>query len=230
MKRKIIRIDETACNGCGQCSSGCPEGAIQIIEGKARLVSDILCDGLGACIGTCPRGAITIEEREAEEYDEAKVMENISKHGTETVKAHLKHLEECACPGSKAMDVDPSGTQLRNWPIQLQLINPRAPYFNGAHLVISADCAAFAHPDSQNRFLKDKVLINFCPKLDRSQELYIEKLTDLFKYNDIKSVTLVHMEVPCCYGLVQITEEALKNSGKNILVKDYTVSIKGGII
>ena len=272
MKRKIITIDEKKCNGCGVCASGCPEGALQIINGKARLVSELFCDGLGACIGTCPQGAITIEERDAEPYDEAKVMENIVKHGTATILAHLAHLKEhnqieyltqalnflrrkkievnfetgnsakeCGCPGLKVMDLRRSETskfdrdvssqsELGNWPIQLQLINPLAPYFKNADVVIAADCAPFAYANFHNRFLKGRVLIILCPKLDRTIDAYVEKLAELFKNNEIKSLSLVHMEVPCCFGLVKIVEEAIRKSGQHMMVKEYTVSLKGEII
>ena len=262
MKRKIIHIDEEKCNGCGQCSNGCPEGAIQIIKGKARLINDLFCDGLGACIGTCPQGAITIEEREAVAYDEKKTMENISRQGIETIQAHLKHLaehgekaylqqaleflreknikvefppaksSECGCPGSKAMDLrypgqknKPAGniaidSQLQNWPIQLKLISPIAPYFNNAELVIAADCVPFAYADFHRRFLSGKILINFCPKLDADLELYVEKLTNILKHNEIKSITLVHMEVSCCFGLIKIVEQAV-NHPKKCLKRVY---------
>ena len=199
MKRKIIQIDHELCNGCGLCLPNCPEGALQLIDGKARLVSDLFCDGLGACIGTCPQAAITIEERDAQPYDEKETMGNIVKHGAPTIQAHLKHLAEhgqheylqqalgylreknikvdfkpmgaCACPGSKMMDMRAAPTarpstqapgglagrqqesQLQNWPVQLQLLNPAAPYFQNAELVIAADCTAFAHADFHQRFL-----------------------------------------------------------------------------
>jgi NAD-dependent dihydropyrimidine dehydrogenase PreA subunit len=261
MKRKIISIDEEKCNGCGVCASGCPEGALQIIDGKARLVNELFCDGLGACIGTCPQGAITIEERDVEAYDEEKVMENIVKHGKETILAHLKHLKEhsqkeylsqaleylkrkkiavafdrekgpaeCGCPGSKTTDLRQSPSALGNWPIQLQLLTPLAPYFQNADLVIAADCVPFSYANFHSRFLTGKILIVFCPKLDKVTEAYVEKLSELFKHNEIKSLSLVHMEVPCCFGLVKIVEEAIRASGKNILTKEYTISIKGEII
>lgn len=281
MKRDIITIDEEKCTGCGECVPNCPEGAIQIIDGKARLVSDLSCDGLGACIGHCPEDAISIENREAEPYDEARVMANIVKAGPATIKAHLRHLKEhnqteyltqglaylrergitipdmsegqdasvpSGCPGMKVMDFRKDGGQtdgageggdaramstrseLRQWPVQLQLVNANAPYFQDSDLVIAADCVPFAHPNFHNRFLKGKALIILCPKLDRVLEEYVEKLAEIFKVNSVKSITLVHMEVPCCFGLSRLVEEALKRSGKNIVIKDYTVSIKGDIV
>jgi len=274
-KRKIIKIDETKCNGCGQCIPNCPEGALQIIDGKARLVSDLACDGLGACIGHCPEGAIEIEEREAQAYDEIKVMETIVKQGENTIRAHLTHLKEhgqeeylkqaedylekkdipipkedqkeeslpCGCPGTMMKDfrdekpkaaeeavITTGQSQLQQWPIQLQLLTPIAPYFKDANLVIAADCVPFTYPNFHDRFLKDKILIILCPKLDQVLDKYIEKLKAIFTHNNIKSITLVHMEVPCCFGLVQLVEKALKESGKNIVVKEYTISIKGEII
>jgi Fe-S-cluster-containing hydrogenase component 2 len=270
MKRDVITIDESKCNGCGLCANGCPEGAIQIINGKARLVSEILCDGLGACIGTCPLGAIIIEKKEAVPYDETKVMENIVKAGDDVIAAHLHHLEShgqkeylaqakdflkqkgitmkekgeksaCGCPGMKTVDrrnestqknteSGPVSSELRQWPIQLHLLNPSAPYFEDADIVIAADCAAFSFGDFHRKFLKNKTLVIFCPKLDDSTDVYIDKLTEVFKIHNIKSLTLVHMEVPCCYGLVQIAESAIKASGKNVIIKDYTISLKGEIV
>ncbi|MDP2924485.1 MAG: 4Fe-4S binding protein [Candidatus Omnitrophota bacterium] len=271
-KRKIIKIDEKKCNGCGLCIPNCPEGAMQIINGKARLVSDLFCDGLGACIGKCPKGAIFVEEREAKDYDEKKVMENIVKQGKETIAAHLKHLKEhgqkqylqealdflkakaitipkeeimskneCGCPGSKMIDIKRKTkningqpqrlhSELRQWPIQLHLLNPSAPYFKEANLLIAADCVSFSYANFHQRLLKGKILIIFCPKLDNAKDVYVEKLTQIIKNNEIKSLTLVHMEVPCCFGLVSIAEEAVKALGKNIIIKNYTISIKGDII
>ncbi len=275
MKRDMITIDEEKCTGCGECVPNCPEGAIQIIDGKARLVSDLFCDGLGACIGHCPEDAITIENREAEPYDEARVMKNSVKAGPATIKAHLMHLKDhnqieyltqalaylrekgitvpdmaagenahgpAGCPGMKVMDFreEKSGIQdsqaisarseLRQWPVQLQLLNANAPYFQDSDLVIAADCAPFAYSNFHNRFLKGKSLIILCPKLDKVLEEYVEKLTEIFTNNNVKSITLVHMEVPCCFGLSHLVEEALKRSGKNIVIKDYTLSIKGDIV
>ncbi|OHD15153.1 MAG: 4Fe-4S ferredoxin [Spirochaetes bacterium GWD1_27_9] len=275
MKRKIININTDKCNGCGLCVPNCPEGAIQIIDGKARLISDIFCDGLGACIGHCPEGAILIEEREAEEYDEKKAMANIVKQGENTIIAHLKHLKdhgetkllnlaieylkennhkvpnfsekpvlshEGGCPGSKMMNIQKKTTsnnndssvklesELSQWPIQLQLLNPMAQYFDNADIVVAADCVPFAYPDFHRKFLKGKILVIFCPKLDKTIENYIDKLATIFKEHTIKSITMVHMEVPCCFGTNSVVEEALKKSGKNILIKEYTISINGEIV
>jgi NAD-dependent dihydropyrimidine dehydrogenase PreA subunit len=271
MKRKIINIIEDKCNGCGLCVPNCPEGAIQIIDGKARLISDIFCDGLGACIGNCPENAIVIEEREAEEYNEKKVMANIVKQGTNTVKAHLKHLHEhgeskylgealdflksvnfeipeykeekanSGCPGSRMMNLNKktsneatSGvmltSELNQWPIQLQLLNPNAPYFDDADILVAADCVPFTYPDFHRKFLKNKILVVFCPKLDKVIDSYIDKLAEIFKNHRIKSITIVHMEVPCCSGTNMVIEKALEKAGKNIIMKDYTISLNGEII
>lgn len=274
MKREIITIDEEKCTGCGLCIPGCPEGALQVIDGKARLVGDLFCDGLGACIGDCPEGAISVEKREAVPYDEKKVMENIAKQGAATISAHLNHLKDhgetgylklameylednninlpdgpdqkekkmaCGCPGSMAREIKkkvsetghaagPIESELTQWPVQLQLINPHAPYFKNADLIVAADCVPFTYADFHRRFLKNKKLIIFCPKLDTTIDSYINKLTELFKVQDIKSITIVHMEVPCCFGVEKIVSQALKNSGKNIVIKDYTISVQGDII
>lgn len=272
MKRKIIKIEEEKCTGCGACIPDCPEGALQVIDGKARLISDLFCDGLGACIKTCPTGAMSIEEREAEPYDEYKAMENIAKGGENVIRAHLDHLKDhgeekffaqavdflqknnievpketvkplpCGCPGTMQKDLskkertitqNPNVTlqsELNNWPIQLKLINPYAPYLHKADLVIAADCTAFAYPNFHQKFLKNKVLIMLCPKLDTDINSYIEKLTLIFEKQEINSITLVHMEVPCCGGVEMIIKEAMQKSGKNIIVKDYTVSIEGELI
>lgn len=266
--RDIITIDENRCNGCGQCITGCPEGALQLIDGKARLVNDLFCDGLGACIGNCPVDAIKIEKREAEPYNEYKTMENIIKGGNNVIQAHLKHLKEhgqkeyleqaieyleqkslfipdfetktqCNCPSSmsktinrekaniESVDITP---QLNNWPIQLMLMNPDAPYFENADLLISADCAPFSYPNFQQKFLKDKVLIMFCPKLDKTVDAYVEKLAYIFKTKNIQSISIVHMEVPCCSGIEIIIKRALEEAQKVITLKDYTISISGEII
>jgi len=271
-KRKIITIDADKCNGCALCIPNCPEGAIQIIDGKARLISDLFCDGLGACIGHCPQEAITIEEREAEAYDEKKVMANIVKQGPNVIKAHLKHLKEhneiiylnqamdflkekkinivldkfCnhgedvvgGCPGSRSIDLRRMqadkgvkenihlDSELAQWPVQLRLVPAHAPYFQGAHLLIAADCVPFAYADFHQHLLKGKMLLVGCQKLD-DISLYKDKLEQIFSNNDIKSVTYAHMEVPCCFGLLPVIEEALAASGKHISFEDITISIKG---
>ncbi len=275
MKRKIISIDQALCNGCGLCAQGCPEGAIKMIEGKAKLVGELYCDGLGACIGDCPVGAITIEEREAQAYDEARTLRNIIPQGESVLRAHLVHLkdhgqteylmqaldmlrqkginismEENAhphrhgsggCPGSMARElshkqstvtgaITTGPSELRQWPIQLHLVNPSASYFNNAEMVIAADCVPFSYPDFHSRFLKGKILVICCPKLDHANDVYIEKLTAIFLNNQIKSVTVVHMEVPCCFGTMKIVEQAILNAKKPILMKEYNISIEGEII
>lgn len=270
MKRDIIKINEEKCTGCGDCITGCPEGALQVIDGKARLISDLFCDGLGACIGNCPQGAIEVEQREAEPYDEVKVMENIVKAGPNVIKAHLQHLHEhcqddilkeatdylmnenieipdleekplaCSCPGTMTQDISNKSenkseaillnAELKNWPIQLQLLNPNAPYLKNADLLIAADCAPFAYPNFHQRFLKDKVLIILCPKLDKTIDQYVDKLAEIFKKQDINSISIVHMEVPCCGGIEIIVKRALEKAQKNIIIKDYTISINGEII
>jgi len=272
MKRQIIEIDEEKCTGCGECIPNCPEGALQIIDGKARLVSDLFCDGLGACIGNCPEGAISTVEREAEPYNEAKVMENIIKAGSNTIKAHLKHLKdhdqteyysqaveilknknipvpdikneaECihaGCPGMAARSIErrkssdavpgPLNSELRQWPVQLHLMNPHAPYLKNADLLISADCAPFAFADFHRRFLTGKIVINFCPKLDQGIDRYVEKLAEIFSSADINSVTIIRMEVPCCGGIENIIRHALHKAGKSISLKTFVISIQGELI
>lgn len=268
MKRQIIKIDEEKCNGCGLCVPNCPEGAIQMLDGKARLVSDLFCDGLGACIGECPQGAITVEEREAEPYDERKVMtENIIPKGMTTINAHLKHLRDhgetkllhealdvlkeqnisiadeteakgnghAGCPGmmakmfsKKAPNNDVAGkveSELRQWPIQLKLVSPEASYFDNADLLIAADCTAFAHGDFHREFIKDKIVLIFCPKLDPYIELYIDKLAEIFSKKSIKSITIARMEVPCCGGTEVIVQKALEKVGKSIEVKSHIINI-----
>lgn len=273
MKRKIIKINEEKCTGCGHCIPGCPEGALQIIDEKARLVSDLFCDGLGACIKECPFGAMTIEERESQPYDEYQVMTNVAKGGINVIKAHLKHLKDhnengylaqainylkennmeipiyeenqeklaCGCPGTmtKKIEKNPENksqnevklnSNLENWPIQLHLMNPNAAYLKNADLLISADCVPFSYANFHQRFLKNKILLMFCPKLDQSADIYIEKLSEIFKNQEIKSITILHMEVPCCSGIEIIIKKALELAQKNIIIKDYTISISGEII
>jgi NAD-dependent dihydropyrimidine dehydrogenase PreA subunit len=229
-KRKIIKIDETKCNGCGNCIPNCREGALQIIDGKAKIINDVFCDGLGACLGHCPADAITIIEREAMPFDEAKVVE-------------LKEAKlPCGCPGSKVMDLREPGescgsgqktgksaSQLRQWPVQITLVPPNAPYLKGADLLIAADCVPFAYPDFHRDLLKGKMLLVGCPKLDDS-DAYAEKIAQIIKNNNLKSITYAHMEVPCCYGLVDIIKSAAKCAGKKLPFRDVTIGIKGEMI
>ena len=300
MKRKIIAIDEALCDGCGACSNGCPEGALKIVDGKARLVGDLLCDGLGACIGTCPRGAILVEEREAVPYDERRVMEdNIVPKGTATIQAHLDHLHHhgedaylrtalvvlselgieppapygakeveeakpaapAGCPGLRAFNfkaANPAAlgatsaatgttpataatngtaqaSELRQWPIQLHLINPRASQFRGSNLLLAADCAAFSVGDFHSRYLKNKTLAIACPKLDEGLDRYTEKLAILIDEAEIDTLTVLRMQVPCCGGLVALAQEArvkALNMGKrrNVPIKAITIDPEGKLL
>jgi NAD-dependent dihydropyrimidine dehydrogenase PreA subunit len=304
MKRKIISIDEKKCTGCGQCIPDCPEGALQLIDGKARLVSDLSCDGLGACIGTCPEGAIAVIEREAEPYDERAVMGTIAKQGAAVIRAHLEHLAGhgqtalyneaieyliengipipdhaaperrnvsapsgrvhpmagrtgegvchpgphephpfAGCPGTAARSIpreglpagprQPAGgitaSELRQWPVQLALLNPAAPYFDNADLLISADCVPFAYPGFHAEFLKGRILIIFCPKLDSDIDGYIEKLAAIFTGHTIRSITILHMEVPCCGGVRYVVDQALAKAGAKIPLDEKTITIEGKV-
>jgi ferredoxin len=282
MKRKIIKIDEDKCNGCGKCIPNCYEGALQMIDNKARLVSDLFCDGLGNCIGYCPTGAITIEEREAEAYDEKKTMkENIVPKGKNTIKAHLEHLQshgaekylmealtylkeegidnplkktktlknadlgkniKCGCPGAKIMqfghDADEEeskekgkiNSQLRQWPVQLHLVSPDAPYFQGKDVLLAADCTAYACGGFHNDFLKGRSLAIACPKLDLEQENYIEKIKSLIDDSKINTLIVLIMEVPCCSGLLHIAKKAAEQAKRKIPIKMIILGIKGNII
>jgi NAD-dependent dihydropyrimidine dehydrogenase PreA subunit len=294
MKRTIIKIDEELCNGCEACVQGCHEGALQMIDGKARMISELFCDGLGACIGDCPVGAIELEEREAEPYDEIATIERMIPKGEKTIIAHLKHLKEhgeidylkqgvgylrandimidfaqvhnhggagCAskpaaapqhahagggCPGSREMSFAPaaasgfkmasaaateSASQLRQWPVQLHLLNPEAAYFKGADVVLAADCVAFAYADFHNRFLAGKTLAIACPKLDSNQDIYVEKLKNMIIYSAINTLTVVIMEVPCCGGLFRLAQKAVAEaSGRKIPVKLVVIGTRGDVL
>ena len=277
MKRKIINIDDDKCNGCGLCIPNCQEGALQIIDGKARLVSDLFCDGLGACLGYCPEGAISIEEREAEPYNERIVMQSIAKKGRNTILAHLEHLRDhneqgflkeaisyikeneidmsenemksqttgfFTCPGSKARgfriddekveektpEIQETPSELRQWPVQLHLLNPQASYFKNADVILAADCVAFTMGNFHSRYLKGKSLAIACPKLDSNKESYLEKLTSMIAETKINSLHVIIMEVPCCGGLVQLAKAARANAGVNIPVKQSVINIQGQII
>ena len=226
--RKIVKIDEEKCNGCALCIPNCAEGALQIIDGKARLVSDKFCDGLGACLGHCPQDAITVTEREAEDFDEKAVEAFLhKKHEAKPEpqpKPQPQPVSFMGCPSSRAMQFQipkprtettqtrSSVSPLSQWPVQLKLVPLNAPYFQDADLLVAADCVPFAYPDFHQDFLKGKAVVVGCPKLDDIQS-YKEKLTEIFRTNSIKSVTVPYMEVPCCFGLVEATEDAIAASG-----------------
>ena len=233
MLRRIIKIDEARCNGCGACAAACHEGAIGMIDGKARLLREDYCDGLGDCLPACPTGAITFEEREAPAYDEAAVLA-----AKAAKQAHGGALP-CGCPGSNAKVIAreesaPTAgggevpSMLRQWPVQIKLVPLQAPYFNGANLLIAADCTAYAYGNFHREFIRNRVTIVGCPKLDGVD--YSEKLTEIIARNDIKSVTIVRMEVPCCGGIEMAAKKALQASGKFIPWQVVTISTDGRIL
>ena len=316
MLREIIEIDEDLCIGCGNCVPNCHQGALQVIDGKCRLISDLFCEGLGACVGHCPTGAMTIEKREAVAYDEHEVMERISASGPNVIRAHLEHLEQHkqdaylaqahayleeqgiavpkagapaaagapentpptaapripaaaaihahhgggqahhgghgghgggGCPGSRARSIGPSATEphtapspssngqgsaseLRQWPIQLHLVPPHAPYFQGADVLLAADCTAFAVGAFHQDFLRGKALAIACPKLDQGQEAYIAKLVSMIDDARINTLTVMIMEVPCCGGLIRIAQEACAAAQRKVPVKQVVLSLEGKII
>ena len=217
MIRRIINIDDKKCNGCGACARACHEGAIDIIDGKARLTRENYCDGLGDCLPECPTGAISFEEREAPAYDEAAVL------AAKQSKQFSVHSET----GTNQTDSNVSISQLAQWPCQIKLVPVSAPYFKGANLLIAADCTAYAYANFHNDYMKGKVTLIGCPKLDAVD--YSAKLTEILKFNDIQSITLVRMEVPCCGGLAAASKKALQDSGKSIPIKVVTLSIHGEI-
>lgn len=293
MKRDILKIDEELCNGCGQCVPNCHEGALQVIDGKVRLVNELICDGLGACIGHCPEGAISIETREAEPYNEIMVMEGLKDKGKNTIMAHLKHLKDHGetgylkegvsflmdhkaglnfnpeelisevhnhgkavhqshhhtaehagggCPGSRAMvienparsgnpdDISDQQSELRQWPVQMHLVNPNAQYFRGADVLLAADCIAFSMGNFHSRFLKGKTLAIACPKLDHGTDIYVEKLTAMIDNAGINTITVMMMEVPCCGGLLQMVRLALSNSSRKVPVRKIITGINGSVL
>jgi len=244
MLRKIVRIDPDKCNGCGECVPSCAEGAITIINGKAVLAAENLCDGLGACLGECPLDAISVEEREADEFDEVAVEKHLASQG-KPAPAHApqpaapQHHAGGGCPGSRAMSFAPPQadasaptgsrqSQLAQWPVQLHLVSTTAPYFQGADLLITADCVPVAYAGYHEDFLKGKAVVMGCPKLDDNQ-FYQQKLTELFSKSDVKSITVLKMEVPCCGGIAVATRQALAASGKQIPYHEVTIGIKGDI-
>lgn len=283
MEREILKIDEDLCNGCGLCVPNCHEGALQVIDGKVRLISELMCDGLGACIGHCPEGAITIEKREAEPYNETQVMEQMITKGRNTIIAHLKHLKDHGetgflqegvkflkenrekldfnlndvlievhnngqhshggggCPGSRAMVIERPGdeqasqtadqpSELRQWPVQMHLLNPNAPYLRGSDLLLAADCIAFSMGNFHNRYLKGRSLAIACPKLDQGADIYVEKLTSMIDHAKVNTITVMMMEVPCCGGLLQMVKMALSGATRKVPVKQIIISLTGGVL
>ncbi|OFX23122.1 MAG: 4Fe-4S ferredoxin [Bacteroidetes bacterium GWA2_31_9] len=294
MKREIVKIDDELCNGCGLCIPNCHEGALQVIDGKVRLINDLMCDGLGACLGHCPEGAISIEEREALPYDEVEVIKDMIPKGKNLIIAHLQHLKEhgefeflkqgvsyleqhqnelnfdfnevkynvhnnikndmndlnnphehgnskCGCPGSKMIvyndepesenvNTTPIKSELRQWPVQMHLVNPMAPYFREADVVFAADCVAFSIGDFHQKYLKGKALAIACPKLDSDMEIYIDKLVSMIDDAKINTLTLMIMEVPCCGGLVQMAQTALSKASRKIPMKAIKVGLRGDIL
>jgi Pyruvate/2-oxoacid:ferredoxin oxidoreductase delta subunit len=240
--RKIIEIDDALCDGCGNCVPSCAEGALEIIDGKAKLVADLYCDGLGACLGECPTGALTIVEREAEEFDEEAVEELLSSKAQE--EASQEATMACGCPSTQIQAFAPStpcveankpavrssaGSALSHWPVQIKLVPPTAPFLKGADLLVAADCTPVAYPNFHEDFLRGRTVMVGCPKFDDVQE-YVQKFADIFKTADIKSVTVVVMEVPCCQGLPMIVEKGMEMSGKTVPIEKVVISARGEVL
>ena len=233
--RKVIRIDEEKCNGCGACITECQEGALQIVNGKAKLVKESFCDGLGACIGECPEGALEIIEREADEFDERAVDEHMRQTEPER---HVQGHEADGCPGAALFEFAPEEdaalkegsrpSALSQWPVQLHLVPVRAPYLEGADVLLVADCVPFACADFHGELLAGRKVLVACPKLDDTAA-YEEKLAAMLRENEIRSLTVGHMEVPCCYGLVVLAQKAVERSGRQLPVDEITVTVRGAI-
>jgi ferredoxin len=233
--RKIVKIDEEKCDGCGVCVPACAEGALQIVDGKAKLISEVYCDGLGACLGECPQGAITIEERESEAFDEEAAKHHLA------AKAHAADdTLPCGCPSTTVSQFEPCvsphaipesrpSSMLGHWPVQLTLVPPKAPFLQGADVVLAADCVPFAYGSFHQDFIKDHALLVACPKLD-DFEAHQAKLTEILRQADLRSLTVVHMEVPCCSGLVHMARQAIATSGKDIPLKEMTIGIRGDVL
>ena len=249
MKRKIIRIDEAKCTGCGLCITNCAEGSLEIRDGKAVLVREALCDGLGACLGHCPEGALTIEERDAEEFDEHLVGQRLVEIGREPLGAPASHAPPVhaspaggGCPSARlqaiarpapvrsaAETAEATPSELTHWPVQLALLPPTAPFFRGAELVLAADCVPFAYPDFHRDFLRGRTVAVACPKLDNTGP-YFQKLIQIFRSAGLKGVTVVRMEVPCCGGLSGMARDALKESGAHLPLREVVIGRDGSIV
>lgn len=246
MKRKIISIDESKCNGCGLCIPGCHEGALQIVDGKAKLVADVYCDGLGACLGECPQGALTIEEREAVEFDQNVVDQRLSalkakqtggcpsqshghSHGGGCPGSAMRQIQRPAPAASAVSATGSAQSQLGQWPVQLMLVPPAAPFLHEADILLCADCVPFALPDFHTRYLAGRAVLVGCPKLDDSDH-YLNKLIEMFKAAGPKRVTVVRMEVPCCGGLAWLAEEARRAAGLDFPLEVHTIGIQGGVV
>ena len=243
MIRKVIQIDEERCNGCGACANACQEGAIAMVNGKAKLMRDDYCDGLGNCLPACPTGAISFVEREAAAFDEAAVQAHLAKERPAAAPAPEAKPLACGCPGSQSRRIERTPesspkrescvcssvpSQLGQWPVQIKLVPVNAPYFDGARLLVAADCTAFARADFHERFIQNHVVLIGCPKLDMTD--YAEKLTEILRNNDVKSITVARMEVPCCGGMERAVKSAMLNSGKLIPWQVVTIATDGTIL
>jgi NAD-dependent dihydropyrimidine dehydrogenase PreA subunit len=237
-KRKIIEINEDLCNGCGQCLPNCAEGALELVDGKAKLVKDIYCDGLGACLGHCPTGALTIIERDAPDFDEHAAMDYVRQKEAPAPKSHQPLGSPCGCPGSALRQFTPAtkpgpaascASQLSHWPIKLKLVPPTAPFLKNADLLIAADCVPGAMPDFHANLLAGKALVTTCPKFGDVQEVY-EKLKEIFKYSGLRSVTVADMEVPCCSALPAMARQAMSEVGCNVPFEDIVIGLNGAIM
>jgi NAD-dependent dihydropyrimidine dehydrogenase PreA subunit len=245
--RKIIKIDEALCNGCGECISACAEGAIELHGGKARVVSDSFCDGLGACLAVCPQGALRIEEREAEQFDETAAKEHLKAAGPAGKAVLSQHpgphecaiaVSPCTAPismkregGMKKMEKkgEPGENELCGWPIQMRLVRPWAPYLHEARLLVAGDCTAFAYPTIQEDFIRGRVVLVGCPKLDETGP-FVEKLAEILRQNEIKDISVLHMTVPCCTQLLGLVTEAIRRSGKDVPVESRVVGVEGKLV
>ncbi len=244
--RKIVEIDEQLCDGCGMCAIACAEGALEIKDGKARLIKETYCDGLGACLSGCPQGAVRVIEREADEFDPEEVEEHLEeqKPATEGQTERKEFTTACACPSARIetfakgpfsrkdaapAQVDTSGSELSHWPIQIRLVPPGAPFLKGAHLLVASDCAPVAYPDFHRKFVGGKAVLLGCPKFDDAQE-YIKKFAEIFRADEIRSVTVVDMEVPCCSALPAIVRKGMQEAGKTVPIEEIVISVRGEVL